>query len=167
MIQGSVIGASELSKTLTGLSEELRRGAIEQALEAGATPLLHAMRAAAAVSEKGSRGNRLSSRNHPAGTLKRSIQMLKSSSGGQFPTIWVKPVKGKGDPDGWYAKFVEYGHFVRKGGKGVKGRIKKSDHVEFVKARPFIRPTYDSMDSTVKSIISASIMAKIEKYIKQ
>lgn len=164
--KGEVIGAQELSDTLQNMAEDLRRNALDEALMAGAMPLLSAMKSAAHVSENGSRGNRLSSRNHPAGTLKRSINILKSGEG-RYPTIWVKPVKGKGDPDGWYAKFVEYGHFVRKGNKGVSGRIKKGQHVEFVKARPFIRPTYDSMDGTVKNIISASIMARIEKYIKQ
>jgi HK97 gp10 family phage protein len=164
--KGEVIGAEELSKTLTGLAEEVRRNTLDAALMAGATPLLSAMKAAASVSENGSRGNRLTSRNHPAGTLKRSIKILKSREG-NFPTIWVKPVKGQGDPDGWYAKFVEYGHFVRKGNKGVKGKIKKGQHVTFVKARPFIRPTYDSMDGTVKAIISERIMSEVEKYVKQ
>jgi len=166
MIKAEVIGADKLTETLNGLAEEMRRNILEDALMAGAMPLLSAMKSAAAVSEKGSRGNRLSSRNHPAGTLKRSIQILKSREG-KFPTIWVKPVKGKGDPDGWYAKFVEYGHFVRKGMKGVKGKIKKGQHVEFVRPQPFIRPTYDSMDSSVKAIITERVMAGVEKYVKE
>ena len=167
MIQGTVIGADEFAKTLQILADDIKRGIMDEALMNGARPLLSAMQSAAHVSEHGSRGNRLASRNHPAGTLKRSIKILKDSVHGQFPTIWVKPIKGKGDPDGWYAKFVEYGHFVRKGNKGVRGKIKAGQHVEFVKARPFIRPTYDSMDSSVKNIISESIMSRIEKYIKQ
>jgi len=168
MISTTITGIDGLTRSMAALADELKRKTLHDALQLGARPLYNAMVDAAPVGVRDSRGNKLASRNHVKGNLKKSIRILRGS-GEDYPTYWVKPVKGKGDPDGWYAKFVEYGHMTRVGSFGKKGRIGKNEGARMVRPKGFgfIRKTYESMDGTVKGIISEKIMGDVLKYVQQ
>jgi hypothetical protein len=181
MIQGEVIGADVFQKAIHSLSNDIKRGIMDVAFAKASIPVYHAMRELVGKSKYGVKAHQYEKKTgkpigHPAGNLQRSIRILPyKETGAMYPTFWVKPVKNQGDPDGWYAKFLEYGHFTKvertKGkiriSKATKkaARIKVNDHVRWVPPHPFIRPAYDKTQNLAMSIIKENILNKIEEYI--
>ena len=147
MIDIEITGTEELKRKLEGLTNGVANEILRGALYENALDIKDEMVGACHVSENGVHFEKIKTRNHEAGTLARSIRVLVDKVRGNYPTIWVKPVKGQGDPDGWYAKFLEYG-------------------TRFHAPHPFIRPTYDRMQSQVREGIDAIVREDIKKYME-
>jgi HK97 gp10 family phage protein len=144
-LRTEIIGENNLLSQFDKIQENLQKK-VQGILADGAQPTLQAMISKAPKSEHGSTGNKLASRNHAPGTLKRSIGIVRSKGIGAFPTIWVKPIKTWGkDPDGWYAHFVEFGP------PGYPG----------YEAHPFVRPAVDSTIGQVESSIIRLITEEV------
>ncbi len=141
-LRAEIIGTNNLCSQFDQIQIRLQ-DKIKDILAKAGEPTLQAMISGAPRSKFGAKGNKLASRNHDPGTLKRSIKILKSGGVGKFPTIWIKPVKTFGqDPDGWYAHFVEFGTVNQP-------------------AQGFIRKAYDHTKSEVENSISKSVMNEI------
>lgn len=163
MIDIEIIGTAQLEKKLAQIAEEVKRSILKNALLTVGREMQGYLVEAAPISKRGSHGNKLASRNHEAGNLQRSIKVLPDKKNGNFPTVWAKPIKG-GNPDGWYAKFVEYGHMTRKGAPR-KGKIRKNDLQSFVKGQGFgfIRRTFDRHEESMKQAIDTMVQEGIQK----
>ena len=81
------------------------------------------------------------------GNLKASISLVKSKPG-DYPTRFIGPNKTPGI-DAFYWLFVERGHHARNG--------------DWIKARPFVRKTFDSTKDWAKNALDAMVKEGIEK----
>lgn len=141
-LRAEIIGTNNLCTQFDKVHENLEKK-ILGILKTAGNPTLMEMRSLAPISKKGASEQRLASRVHDRGTLKRSIKIITSKGLGRYPTIWIKPVKTWGkDPDGWYAKFIEFG-------------------TRYHPAHPFIRPAYDHTKSQVEASLKNSIINEI------
>jgi HK97 gp10 family phage protein len=98
------------------------------------------------------------------GNLKKSLGTITGR--GDNPTIYVGP-RAKGNNDGWYGHFVEYG--VNKYSKGFKRKRKKGANNAAALGRttgnPFMRKAYDSTQGGVTSDAESKVAAYIQRRI--
>jgi HK97 gp10 family phage protein len=133
----------QIKRQFSALGDRVQKRVFINVLKKNTRALENKMKELAPKSKYGSQGNRLESRNHPAGYLKASIGTIVSK-GTNFPTIWVKPrFKGKWDP--WYA------HFPMAGTKKMK-----------VAPNPFVDKAWEEAGEGVK----AGLLSDLEKQIQ-
>lgn len=102
------------------------------------------------------------------GNLKKSIGIIVGRKGESKnnPVIYVGP-RAKGNNDGWYGHFVEYGVNVYK--KGYKRKRKKganaSAAISRTKANPFMQRTYEQTSGRISQEAAQKVAAFIQKRI--
>jgi HK97 gp10 family phage protein len=105
------------------------------------------------------------------GALKKAIGVIQGKRGAakENPTIYVGP-RAKGNNDGWYGNFVEYGHNIYKKGfkrkHSVSGKAKAHNAAgakRRTKANLFMARTY----SQTKGQVTQEAAASVTKYIQK
>lgn len=100
------------------------------------------------------------------GTLQKSIGTIvgKKGSAKDNPTVYVGP-RAKGNNDGWYGHFVEYG--VNLYNKGFKRKRKAGANNAFAvrrtKGNPFMKNAYEQ----TKGAVTQDAEAKVARYIQK
>ncbi|MER2537640.1 MAG: HK97-gp10 family putative phage morphogenesis protein [Azonexus sp.] len=101
------------------------------------------------------------------GALKKSIKVSVSARYGK-----IKATVKAGDSTAFYAHMVEFGHFSRGKGQGLKGGFRskkaqraalKASGAKFVAPKPFMRPAFDSNSITAINTVAEAIRARLER----
>lgn len=149
MFNAEVIGVDQVLLSLDSLGKKVKGSIMNKALDEAAALILNALVDAAPISEGGVKGEKVDSRNHPAGTLRRSFSIIKSKGSGDYPTRYIRPRRtGDKDTDAWYAHLVEYEYSGHKNTKGSLG---------------FIRRTVDAKENQVKDTMSQIINEEVSR----
>lgn len=166
-MQAEVTGTKEVAAMLHNLPFEIRDKILREALGEAAHRVKVKMVSEAPESEHGVKYSTKSKKgkshlSHEKGNLKRSIAIRESRAGGDFPTFFIGPDKQHG-VDAYYAAWIERGHYSRTAETmNARGKIKKGSGVVFVKPNPFIRRTYDALDSPLRAFLTARIKEKLK-----
>jgi hypothetical protein len=147
-VRYEVEGLPELMNQFSALGERIQRRVFMNALKKNAAPLVEKMKELCPVSEHGVNGERLESRNHPAGYLKASIGIVVGT-GSQYPTVWVRPrFKSVWDP--WYEHFPMGGTKVME-----KAPV------------PFVDMAWDEMGAMVQRSLEENLINDIQAEINK
>lgn len=107
------------------------------------------------------------------GALRKSIGIIQGKKGGarENPTIYVGP-RAKGNWDGWYGHFVEYGHniyngsFKRKHSASAKARAHNAMGAKSKTAsNPFMADTYAETKGQVTAETEKQVARVVQKTI--
>lgn len=103
------------------------------------------------------------------GALKKALGVINAKRKSGNPVVYVGP-RAKGNFDGWYGHFVEYGHAVYRGGfkrkRSASKKAKKhnaSGAVSKTKGNPFMDRTY----SMTKGQVTEETVGNVSKYIQK
>lgn len=155
-------GFDELQAKIKDLANDKdKRREVLGLLRQVAKPTLQAAKNNVPISKKkhSARGKIIS-----PGNLKKSLGTITGR--GDNPTIYVGP-RAKGNNDGWYGHFVEYG--VNKYSKGFKRKRKKGANNASALGRttgnPFMQKAYDSTQGGVTADAESKVAAYIQRRI--
>ncbi|UWZ84655.1 HK97-gp10 family putative phage morphogenesis protein [Occallatibacter riparius] len=154
-------GWNEMQGEMKLLREAVNRDATRQAVRAGATVILEAMETAAPIlDQKTAESTAL-----PPGALKQdlSIKFFKRSEKLGVVRAWIGPTLN------WHvAHWVEYGHFLVKGGYLSLKRGKLQGHgrrVGEVQEHPFLRPAYEASWQASLAAYAAEMKKQLQKWV--
>lgn len=112
-----------------------------------------------------------------SGTLQRSIiakrQGEESHPGFESYLVTVRR-GGYGENDGYYAHWVEYGHWFNTTGKSTRNMGKRkreaykaeamaAGHVKFARPHPYMRPAFESKKGEAEEAIKKVLVQRIEE----
>lgn len=153
-----VKGLAELHQALQGLPGNIERNVLRGALRAAGNVIAAAARANV---------DRLA---HPTGVLKKSIRVsmrVRSRAG------WVNANVKAGDKVAYYAHMVEFGtarHWIKpKNRKSLffAGLAREVVDHPGARARPFLRPAFDSQAATAMEAMADYIRNRLPKEIRK
>jgi len=147
MMRVTFDGAEDFRKLCQQIPEKLHRGIFLRAFRKGFKPLESAIRSKTPIAKRDSAGNKLASRNHVRGNLRRSIGTIVGK-GKKYPTAWTG-VRFHPAFDPWYAHFPVGG--TRKG----------------VKPNPFVKEAFNQQKATVISLVENELKLECEKIFKR
>jgi HK97 gp10 family phage protein len=141
-------GNVELQAQFSALQDRIQKRVLIKALKGCTKPLESKMKELCPVSKEGVSGERLESRNHPAGYLRATIGTIVGK-GDKYPVVWVRPRFGNGH-DPWYEHFPM---------AGTKFMTKQPT--------PFVDMAWDQMgpeiEASLKDDLEKNIQAEIDR----
>ncbi|MCO6149060.1 HK97-gp10 family putative phage morphogenesis protein [Flavobacterium sp. NRK1] len=168
-----VTGFKELQQKLMQLADDRqKKSEMVKILRKVAQGTVKAARRNAPESKKAhyQGGNRTKKVIQP-GALKKSIGVITGKRTNGNPVVYVGP-RAKGNFDGFYGHFVEYGHNIYRGGFKRKhsASVKAKKHnasgvTSTTKANPFMKKTYTETKGAVTAETEKSVVKYIQKSI--
>ena len=136
------IKMGDLLKNLQKLPEKVQKRVVNGAIRASAKPIIKEARRRVPVK---------------TGNLKKSIGVTKGKTKGTIVTYHISPRKG-GKYDGFYGKWIEFGHIVREKGKSKKGKV-----IGHVPPHPFLRPAFEAKGKEAIIAFKEYMQKRLEK----
>ena len=154
-------GGAQLDKILAKMQKSAGTKIINQSLTKASAAVRKAVKKEAPVSKEGVSGNKLSSRNHNKGTLRRSIKsgLRRKVNLGKstfLASVYVQDGhknKAPNNADGWYAHFVQTG-------KGFSGMSSWKSY----KKTSFMKKGVDGAKSAFRKIMNEQMTKKIVEH---
>ena len=104
-----VTGLKEMSRMLIQLPKTIESKVVHKSLSDGAKIVAKRLKALTPVAAKDSTNNKLASRNHKKGNLKRSVGVKRVTGLGDTTYMAVAGYRTRGKHDGWYGRFIDFG----------------------------------------------------------
>lgn len=153
-----------MANDITGIAE------VERLFElVGAAPakvLTKATRAGASIALKYAKAHVYDGYDQQTGTIKKSLKIKKERRKQGKSVYTVGP-----DASGWYAHFLDYGHWATGGvklerGKGVLNRLLRDSQttgMTWVPGNRFLRDSVDKNDEVIKQTILTGLATELDK----
>lgn len=155
-------GLDDLDRALDELSSELKSDILATALSRAAKPfLVRASQLAPRGTEPKPEKKRLANSMRTSRRMSRTQRLVLESAGA------ARVLAGSSSP---HAHLVEFGHAIVVGRRPTSRILRRRDtreRVGFVKARPFLRPAWDTTRDVVMASIKDEIGAALQRRIKQ
>lgn len=155
-------GLPELVKRLESLELDLRKRILVDSVRKSLDKaLIQAKANAAAVSKTGkppwgAKGGEYKGKKHP-GYLQNSFKIAKVRKSREAPGI----IEVRLMNTAYTARWIEYGHWIVRGGSYKSGRGKRSK--TFIGARPFMLPVFHSQKDYIISEVGKAIRRRLDR----
>ena len=137
------IKMKDVMKKLSKLPEKVQKRVVTGAVRASAKPIVQEAKRLVPVK---------------TGNLKKSIGITKIRSKSKTEVVFAVSPRKTAKYDGFYGRFVEFGHVLKEKGKGKKGKV-----IGHAPPKPFLRPAYEKMSDECLRAFKEYMIKRIDK----